>query len=249
MSSHDPSGPECEQALDAGAYLLRALAADERARYADHLRTCRECRHEVEQLQIVVDTLPIAAPQLAPPPELRDRIMRVVDSEAELLRAAGPEADRVAPPAETRPRRRWWGSGLMLRPAAAGGLASILIAVGVAGGVLLSGDSTPSTRSVTAQVAAKGATATISVRSGQAALHVVKLPAAPAGKVYQVWITRKGSSTPVPTHTLFNVRTDGSAVVPIEESVKNVDRIIVTDEPDGGSASPTGTQLISASLS
>ena len=250
MSLHDSSLPECEHALDAGAYLLRALSADEHADYAQHLRTCRECRHEVEQLQIVVDTLPIAAPQLAPPPELRDRIMRVVDSEAELLRASGPEADRVPERArEKTSRRRWWGSGLMLRPAAAGGLASVLIAVGVAGGVLLSGDSSPSTRNVTAQVAASGATATVSVRGGQAALHVVKLPAAPAGKVYQVWITRKGSATPVPTHTLFNVRTDGSAVVPIEESVKNVDRILVTDEPDGGSSSPTGTQLISASLS
>lgn len=244
--------PECDHALDAGAYLLSALPPEDHRQFAAHLESCHACRHEVEHLQVVVDTLPIAAPQLAPPPELKDRIMRIVDAEAELLRATGPEADRV-PATPTKKRASWasgrWASGLFLRPVAAGALASVLIAVGVAGGVLLSGDSSPSTRSVTAQVAASGATATVSVRGGQAALHVVKLPAAPAGKVYQVWITRKGSATPVPTHTLFNVRTDGSAVVPIEESVKNVDRILVTDEPDGGSSSPTGTQLISASLS
>lgn len=251
MSSPNAPRHECDQALEAGAYLLKALPADERAAYAAHLQTCAECRHEVQQLQTVVDTLPIAAPQLAPPPELKDRIMRIVDSEAELLRASGPEADRVpaAPKAERRTRR--WASGLFLRPAVAGGLASILIAVGVAGGLLLSGgDSTPATRNITAQVAAAGATATVSVQDGRAALHVTNLPAAPSGKVYQVWIKRRGVAAPIPTHTLFNVRkSDGSAVVPIEESVKDAEQVMVTDEPDGGSMQPTGTQLITATLS
>jgi anti-sigma-K factor RskA len=251
MSPFDAPRHECDQALEAGAYLLKALPADERSAYAEHLQSCQECRHEVEQLRSVVDTLPIAAPQLAPPPELKDRIMRIVDSEAELLRASGPEADRVRTPQKAEGRTRRWASGLFLRPAVAGGLASILIAVGVAGGVLLSGgDSTPSTRNVTAQVAAAGATATVSVQDGRAALHVRNLPAAPFGKVYQVWIRRKGVPAPIPTHTLFNVRkSDGSAVVPIEESVKDVEQVMVTDEPDGGSTQPTGTQLISATLS
>lgn len=241
--------PECEHALDAGAYLLGALPPEDHERFAAHLRTCHACRQEVEHLQVVVDTLPIAAPQLAPPPELKDRIMRIVDAEAELLRAAGPEADRVPAAAPRERRSRRWPAGLFLRPVAAGALASVLLAVGVAGGLLFGGgEDAPPTRSLTAQVAAPGATATVSLQGTRAALHVSNLPAAPFGKVYQVWIKRDGRISP--THTLFDVRrSDGSAVVPIEESVAGVDQILVTDEPDGGSQSPTGTPLIAAALS
>jgi anti-sigma-K factor RskA len=247
MSRHGDS--ECDHAIDAGAYVLRALPEGEHAAFATHLRTCASCRHEVQQLQTVADTLPIAAPQLVPPPELKDRIMRVVDAEAELLRAAGPEADRVP---ERQPRRsRRWGSGLFLRPVAAGAVASVLIAVGVAGGVLLSNDgtSTPATRSLAAKVSTPGASATVALQGDRAALHVTNLPSAPAGKVYQVWIQRPGAD-PQPTHTLFNVRkSDGSAVVPIEERVREGEKILVTDEPDGGSLTPTGRTVIDASLS
>ncbi|MCW3041678.1 MAG: hypothetical protein JWM31_3583 [Solirubrobacterales bacterium] len=240
--------PECAHALDAGAYLLSALPPEDHDAFAEHLLTCGSCRREVEQLQVVVDTLPIAAPQLAPPPELRDRIMRIVDAEAELLRAAGPEADRVPAPA-ARQRRRW-ASGLFLRPVAAGALASVLLAVGVAGGVLVSGGdggSTP-TRNLATVVAAPGARVIVAVKGSQAALHVTNLPAAPFSRVYQVWIKR-GNRIEA-THTLFNVRkSDGSAVVPIEESVAGADQILVTDEPDGGSQRPTSAPLITASLS
>ncbi|MCW2999690.1 MAG: hypothetical protein JWN65_3239 [Solirubrobacterales bacterium] len=244
MSRH-----ECAHAIDAGAYLLRALPEDEHAAFAAHLGICRACRQEVAQLQVVVDTLPIAAPQLAPPPELKDRIMRVVDAEADLLRAAGPEADRV--PARQARRSRRWGAGLLLRPAVAGGLASILIAVGVAGGVLLSDDgtSTPPTRSLAAEVSTAGSTAVVALQGDRAALHVTNLPSAPAGKVYQVWIQRPGAD-PQPTRTLFNVRKgDGSAVVPIQERVHRGERLLVTDEPDGGSLTPTGQMVINALLS
>lgn len=241
--------PGCGQALDAGAYLLRALSDPEHEHFADHLRTCTTCRREVEQLQIVVDTLPIAAPQHAPPVQLRDRIMRVVDAEADLLRASGPEADRVPAQATSRRPRRW-GSGLFLQPVAASALASVLVAVGVAGGVVLgdTGANPGPTRSLTAQVAAPGATAVVSLQGDHAALHVKNLPSPPFARVYQVWIKR--GDTIMPTHSLFNVRkSDGSSVVPIEEAVRPGDQILVTDEQNGGSPKPTGDQIILASLS
>ncbi len=241
----------CDRIDDAGAYLLHALAGDELSRYRAHLTSCRECQLEVEHLQLVVDTLPMAAPQLAPPPELKDRIMRVVDAEAQLLRAAGPEADRVPVAAPRRSKR--WGPGLFLRPVAAGGLASILIAVGVAGGVLVADDgggpTALPTRSLEATVSEPGARAVVTLQGDRVALGVTNLPSAPSGKVYQVWIQRPGKQ-PQPTHTLFNVRkADGTAVVPIEERVNPGDKILVTDEPDGGSLAPTGETVINASLS
>lgn len=240
--------PGCEHANDTGAYLLWALSDPEHEDFVGHLRTCAECRREVEQLQIVVDTLPIAAPQHPPGVELRDRTMRVVDAEADLLRATGPEADRVPAQATSRRPRRW-GSGLFLQPVAASALASVLVAVGVAGGVVLgdTGANPGPTRSLTAQVAAPRATAMVSVQGDHAALHVKNLPSPPFARVYQVWIKRGG--TIMPTHSLFNVRkSDGSSVVPIEEPVKPGDEILVTDEQNGGSLKPTGDQIITASI-
>lgn len=246
--------PDCERGLDAGAYLLSALPPEDHEAFAAHLRTCSVCRREVGDLQLVVDTLPMAAPQLVPPPELKDRIMRVVDAEAELLRAAGPEADRARDPAPARRERRLWrlGPGFAVRPAFAGAVASVLVAVGVAGGVLVSGgeDRPPAPRMLNAQVnGAPGATARVSLQDGRATLHVANLPSAPPGRIYQVWFTRKGSTTPVPTHTLFSVRKgDGRSTVPIEESVDGVQGILVTDEVDGGASQPSGPPIIAASL-
>jgi len=86
----------CEHTDDAGAWVLGALPQDQEGRFAAHLETCAICRREVAELQMVADTLPLAAVQVAPPPELKDRIMSAVRAEAEVLQAAGPEADVVA---------------------------------------------------------------------------------------------------------------------------------------------------------
>lgn len=246
---HDHSDhAACDHADEVGAYLLRALPDGEQQAFTTHLAACDGCRREVASLQIAVDALPLAAPQFMPPPALKDRIMAVVDAEAQLLRAAGPEADRV-PVAEPKRSRRWgWASGLALRPAVAGALAGVLLLVGVTGGVLLSGDNAPSSRTISAQVSDPGARVTVALRDGKAALHVKNLPGAPFSRVYQVWLKRGDKI--IPTHTLFNVRkSDGSAVVPIEESVAGADQILVTDEQNGGSQSPTTDPLILANLS
>lgn len=239
----------CDRGVDAGAYLLRALPDDESRGFEQHLATCDSCRLEIRQLQGVVDTLPMAAPQRSPSPELKSRIMHVVEAEAELLRAAGPEADRV-PRGRKSEARRWGFGSLSRRPLTAGALASALIAVGVVGGVKLrGGQPTPSARVYAAQVTAKGARATLTVTGSHGSLKVVNLPSAPRGKVYQVWL-QSADSPPVPTHTLFNVRkSDGSAIVPIEESVRGAQHVLVTPEPDGGSRTPSGPIVIQATQS
>jgi anti-sigma factor RsiW len=150
----------CQHREDAGAWVLGALPDDERERFAAHLAGCEICSQEIVELQMVADTLPLAAPQMAPPPELKERIMAAVRAEAAVLAAAGPEAD-VAPipagepataepvqaPAE-RPRREqperrrresgWWRRPLLnLRPLPAAAAAAVLIAVGVGAGAVL----------------------------------------------------------------------------------------------------------------
>src|SRR6185295_13640898 len=64
--------------------VLGALAEPEAAAFAAHLEDCDGCRREVAELQVVADVLPMAAPQVVPPPALKGRIMAVVDAEAQL---------------------------------------------------------------------------------------------------------------------------------------------------------------------
>lgn len=233
----------CERGIDAGAFALHALDDEEARSFAAHLQDCAACRREVEQLQMVVDTLPVTAPQFAPPPQLRDRIMREVRAEAQLLQATGPELDRV----EERPRREapsWWHR-ISLRPGIAVALSCVLIALGIGTGVLLQGDDGPATRTLPAQVASTGARAELHVTGDHAALQVEGMPSPIEGNVYQVWFV-KDDGKPIPTHTLFNVRDDGHANVQIDEPITGVKKILVTAEPSGGSVTPSGAPVISA---
>jgi anti-sigma-K factor RskA len=247
----------CEHRDDAAAWVLRALPDDESERFAAHVSECEECRREVAELQMVADTLPLAAPQVAPPPELKDRIMATVRAEAALLEAAGPEADvatapveapRAAPERPPRPKekRRWFRRPLIaLRPIPAAVAAAVLVALGVGGGVLLSGGSSEQT--VRAQVVAPGspgARASLRIADDRATLSVDDFPPPPSGRVYQVWLKRPGRP-PDPTTALFGVR-GGSATVEVPGGVRGVEQVLVTDEPNGGSATPTRDPVVIA---
>jgi anti-sigma factor RsiW len=238
----------CEHGPDVGAYLLGALAEDESAWFAAHLAECERCRGEVAELRTAVDALPLAAAQVVPPAELKERIMGVVRSEAELLRAPD-RGRRGAEPDTARRRARWWRAPVRsLRPVPAALAACLLLAAGVAGGLLLSGGE-PGVRSVPAQVriaSAPGATATLMVGPDTAQLKVSGMPAPPGGKVYQVWLKRPRKA-PDPTDALFTVRSNGSATVDVPGGVKGVDQVLVTAEPDGGSRAPTSAPVIIAS--
>ena len=257
----------CEHRDDVGAWVLGALPDDERERFAAHLAGCEICAREVAELQMVADTLPLAAPQVAPPPELKERIMSAVRAEAAVLEAAGPEADiapapageppmaePVGPPAATagreRPERRkresgWWRRPLLnLRPLPAAGLAGVLLALGVGIGALVSG-SGESARTVQAQVvapSAPAARASLTVSGDNATLKVSGFPSPPAGRVYQVWVKRPGRD-PAPTDALFSVRR-GQATVDVPGTVRDGDQVLVTAEPDGGSQAPTRQPVI-----
>jgi anti-sigma-K factor RskA len=237
---------DCEHSTDAGAWVLGALDEPEAARYGQHLRECARCRDEVASLRAAAVALPLATEQVAPPPELKSRIMRVVESEAQLLRASGPDADRVHPPRPRRRRRLLAPFSLRGLPAA--GLAAVMLAVGVAGGVLLSGDSSPQTRTVEGNVATAGGRAIVRITDGRAKLEVMGLRNPARGRVYQVWLKRAGHA-PEPTAALFVPSRDGAATASVPGSMEGIDQVMVTDEPDGGSPQPTGKLLAVADLS
>jgi anti-sigma factor RsiW len=223
-----------------GAWLLGALPEDEAAGFKRHLEACAVCREDARSLQVAADALPASVEPRTPPPALKSRILAVVESEAELLHAAAPESDR---PRRRRSRFAW----LAPRPALAWGLAALLLLAGAGAGLLGREALDGGTKTYTAQVEG-GARATVEVTDGRARLVAAGLPAPPAGRVYQVWLD-KGGAAPEPTDALFSTRTDGAAAVDVPGSLDGVRRVMVTDEPTGGSQKPTGKLLLSASLS
>jgi anti-sigma-K factor RskA len=236
----------CPHRDDAGPWVLGALDEQDARAFAMHLETgCDACRAEVAALQPVADVLPMAAPQQVPPPQLKGRLMAVVNAEAELLRAAGPEADRPPERARSAGRRRRGGLGALLRPLPATVLAVALLALGVAAGVLLTDDG-----DVTAHPGFGPRGTQVALRvddAGHGELDLRGMPAAPAGRVYQVWLVT-GTEKPRPTHTLFTVPDDGRARVKIPESLKGTDQVLVTAEPAGGSRQPTTSPVVGAEL-
>jgi hypothetical protein len=234
----------CGHQDTAASFALRALPEDEHAAFAAHLATCDECQERVADLQVAVDALPLASVQMAPPPELGDRIMTVVRSEAELLQAAeSGSGERPAPE-----RKPWWRRPLVgIRPLPAAAAATVLIALGVVGGVVLTGgENTHTVQGKVLIASAPNARASLQLSDDATKLRVSNMPPPPGGKVYQVWLKRPAKD-PEPTTALFRVDAHGDADVEIQPSrLKGVDQVLVTAEPDGGSMAPTSAPVIAA---
>jgi anti-sigma-K factor RskA len=233
---------DCQQLADAAAYVLGALESDELASFRAHLDGCAQCRSEVAALQPVVDELPASAPAAVAPAALRERILTTVRAEAELLSAAGHEADR--PPDR---RRRWRPRSdlaLGITAAAAAGLAAlvaVLIAVGSSGHARLT--VTPGMT----EGPARTAQASLHQRSGRAELIVSHMPQPAAGRIYEVWLSH-GPGDAQPTNALFSVTGNGNGSVDVPNSLHDVREVMVTSEPAGGSAHPTTKPLIRVAL-
>ncbi|HEU4976458.1 MAG TPA: anti-sigma factor [Baekduia sp.] len=225
----------CPHHDDVGAWVLGALdPADERA-FRAHLGTCARCQADVEELGAVADLLPAAAPRLVPPPHLGERLMAVVESEARP--APGAETGRSAP-------RRWLRIPLRVRPLPAIALACAVLAIGAVTGALVSGGDD---RQTIKGFGPSGAQVALVVHDDHARLDVRDMPAPPAGRVYQVWLVHDGQA-PRPTHALFTVPRDGRAEVVIPETLGDADRVLVTDEPPGGSLAPSTSPVAGAVL-
>jgi hypothetical protein len=122
------------------------------------------------------------------------------------------------------------------------------VALAALAGILIALTSAPGhARSVTAHVAYPSASAVVRVRSGHAELIVRRMPAAPAGAIYEVWLKR-GARPPVPTSALFGVTSAGEAQVDVPGDLDGVSEVLVTPERLGGSPRPTHVPVIVARL-
>ena len=241
MSAGTSSG--CERRLDAGAYVLGALEPAEAQAFAAHLSSCRRCAEDVASLQPASDLLAHTATEGEMPGELRQRIMRQVRSEAELLSAAGAGADRVA-------RRRRWLPDKLRSPRLAGAAGSLALACGIALGIVLAGGGGgPAGQTIHALMAnvPAGASAELVRSAGRAELVVSGLPQPPQGRIYQVWI-QGASGPPRPTDALFSVSRAGDGRTDVPGGLRGVRRVMVTAEPLGGSQHPTRAPIIVATI-
>jgi len=89
--------------------------------------------------------------------------------------------------------------------------------------------------------------ASVRINGQRAELIVAHLQRAPQGRTYEVWLQR-GAAAPQRS-TLFNVSSHGDSDVAVEGTVAGVRRVLVTEEPSGGTSAPTATPVIVATIS
>ena len=183
---------------------------------------CAVCRDEPALLRGVTDVLPMAAPQYRAPAGLRRRVVRTVRAESRHVRV--------------RPR---------LGPALAGTLAIVLI-LAAAGILARGGGEGPNL--IHATVRGSTGTAELRITGGHAELIVRRMPPPPADRIYEVWLKRPGTA-PAATTALFSVTAGGAADIGVPGDLRGVSEILVTQEPAGGSSTPTGRPVIVAPTS
>jgi hypothetical protein len=119
----------------------------------------------------------------------------------------------------------------------------------IVGALVLAGGSGQAVHVTTARVSASAPTAHAVLREvgSRSELDVSGMPAPPLGRIYEVWL-QKGSSAPRPTDALFSVTSSGRGSVNVPGVSRGVSKVLVTDEPLGGSSTPTRAPVIVVTL-
>jgi len=221
---------------DLAAYMLGALEPREAAEFERHLDGCERCQGEMRWLEPALHSLPESVERHQPPPQLRQALMAEVRADVE------PEEseDRGFLPG-------WLRGGFGTRGLRiATGLALVAFAIAAVAGYEIgkggSDEEEPPTTLVTQE---HGITVKM-VREGEGGtLHLAKLHQLPPDKVLEAWVRREGKIEAVPA--LLVPDRKGQAETTIAD-MSGVDTVMVTEEPQGGSDTPTGEAVISMSV-
>lgn len=222
-----------------GAYAVDGLDDLERARFERHLAECEECRAEVAGL-VEAAALLTETTTLAPPPELRDRVLAQVARVRPLPVVGAHEASRTR-----APRRRLL----------AGLAAAVVLAVAGAGVAAwhpwtdeTSASPTAAERVLAAPDAASetltfpgGARAKL-VRSAslhQAVLVTTAMPAAPGDNVYQLWYAQPDDG--MVSAGVMPAKADQTVLLIGDAATATA--VGITVEPRGGSPEPTSDPI------
>ncbi|MEX2620684.1 MAG: anti-sigma factor [Egibacteraceae bacterium] len=240
----------------AGAYALHALPADERAFFERHITVCEACHLEVDEFATTAALLGSASAD-APPPVLREQVLRAVD-----VTRQAPPAQLGAPPAQRSGRR-------LLEMVLGGVAASLAVALLVLSGVTVAMNerlgeleaAAPTTvvddRALAVLAAPDAKTRPLAAEGGAAGRFVYSprldmgvfvardLAPLPPDSTYELWLYHDG--TPVPA-TVFDPDDHGRALTVVEGSVTGAESAAVTVEPHGGSPAPTGGTVLQGSV-
>jgi anti-sigma-K factor RskA len=239
------------------AYVLGALPEEERLSFEEYLAAHPERQAELDELGAVAGLLAFSPQQQEPSPELRSRVMEVVEAEAEPRRVRGRSTfARV-------------GDFLSVRSLALGAAALLVIGL-LSWNVLLQGqvedlqgqvqDAQGQVQDLQAKVeqdqqsrtialegswADQGANAEVAtIHKNQVILVARDMPSVPEDRTCQIWVI--SDDVPKPSG-LF--RPEGNmTVAPVTNSISNADVIAVTVEPVGGSKKPTSDPVLLAKL-
>jgi anti-sigma-K factor RskA len=242
------------------AYVLGALPEEERLNFEEYLAAHPERQAEIDELGAVVGLLAYSPQEQEPPPELRSRIMVMVEAEA------APHRDA------SRSLSARIGDYLSVRGLALGAAALLVIGL-LSWNVLLQSqvedlqgqvqDAQGQVQDLQAQVedarqlqqsptiklegswADQGADAEVaSIDKNQVILVARDMPSVPEDRTCQIWVI--SNDVPEPSG-LF--QPDGNlTAAPITNSITNADAIAVTVEPAGGSEQPTSDPVLLAEL-
>jgi anti-sigma-K factor RskA len=229
------------------AYALGSLEPEEAAWVEAHLAQCERCRQAAVAARAVADRLPLSVPLVAPPPDLRARVLARVHAAAQAdgpHQAPGRAVPETTP--ETAPEQPGPSGGLLGRlfsprrgsgGEAAERLAQLLAAPGAAVWEVAGTAEAPEARA-----------RLVGLPDGRAGvLLAAGLRRLPAGSEYQVWFLRGGR--PLPNAT-FRVGHDGVArqVVQAPGPLRDYEVVAITPEPAGGSPAPTGPIVLAGQL-
>jgi anti-sigma-K factor RskA len=229
----------CDEANDLLALdAVGALEPSERDEIERHVATCAACRHLASQYVDVASLLPAALDPVPPPARLRRNLMAQVYAEA--------SADAQLP---------WWRRLIAAIPAnrAITAVGAVAVAAALVFGIwgVTNRPATPQQVSYmvsggTAQDSVTG-TFVVDASTRQSVLSVQGLAPLPGNEVYEVWLI-PAHGAPKGVAFLAPSPSGGSWTAVVDGSLDGYDSIAATNEPSGGSPTPTGSQVLIGQL-
>ncbi len=240
-----------------GAYALDSLTSEEAAELRAHLVGCGK-HPDAGDLRAVASRIAAAAEPMAAAPALRARVLDAIalTTQDDRAIALGGDALGIAQVAPRRarviamPRRRLLALGAIaaVLVAAVVGLAVWNIALQTRSHASLPQLATRATWVATLESSGGGASGSVIYYAGEkkavvAASGLRSLDA--ARETYQLWAISGGTAHSLGT---MEAGTAGTSVIVVPLDATGVDTIAVTIEPAGGSAQPTSSPIMSASV-
>lgn len=235
--------------------------ADEDPAPLAHLAACPQCQRDLREYRLVAGALPYGAPEQAPAPELRAKVIAAVAGAAGV---AAPAAQAAPPARQAAPVRRLFGARAGWAALAFAALAIALLGWNVTLQRRINQQSTQIASNRQSwqtmivllndqslqwfSLAGTQANGHFwSTPRGQTACLVAQqLPQLAAGQVYQVWLARGGEQSSAGT---FEARDgNGWVLIRADEPIADYDTVFVTVEPGDGSPAPAGPRVIGGSL-